>query len=166
MYKDYTLKARVSSQNLLEGELKKLNARFLGVDHQTDTYFQTSIGKLKLRQGTIENLITHYERTFDNGVEKTTVHRYDVNPTEAEVEKLKDSHKQIGTVIKERKIYFIDHLKIHLDKLQNGEEFIEIEAIDRHNEFSDEELKNQCMALKDKLGIRESEMVKTGYLTK
>ncbi|HEU5292508.1 MAG TPA: CYTH domain-containing protein, partial [Cyclobacteriaceae bacterium] len=133
-------------------------------DHQTDTYFQVDHGKLKLRQGTIENLITHYERTFENGAEKTQVFRYDVNPSQEEIEKLKSSHQQIGIVKKERKIYFINHIKIHLDKLPNGEEFIEMEAIDRLNQFSDEELKRQCLDLKDKLGINESEMVQTGYL--
>src|SRR5689334_5975370 len=129
MYKDYTIKARISSSDLLGGKLKKLNARFHGTDQQTDTYFETSVGKLKLREGTIENLITHYERTFDDGAEKTQVFRYDVNPSQDEIEKLKSSHRQIGVVKKERKIFFMDHIKVHLDKLPNGDEFIEIEAI-------------------------------------
>jgi adenylate cyclase class 2 len=164
MYKDYTIKARISSGSLLEEKLNKLNARFVGVDVQTDTYFETTNGKLKLREGTIENLITHYERTLDHGAEKTKVFRYDVNPTKTEIEDLKRSHRQIGIIQKERKIYFIEHIKVHLDKLPNGEEFIELEAIDRLNQFSDDELKGQCLDLKDKLNITESEVIQTGYL--
>ena len=164
MYKDYTIKAKVSSGKALEDKLRQLNSRFLGVDLQTDTYFEVENGKLKLREGTIENLITHYERTHDGDAEKTTVFRYDVNPTKTEIEKLKSAHRQIGIIKKERKIYLVDHIKIHIDKLPNGDEFIELEAIDRENQFSDEELKQQCLDLQHKLGISESELVQTGYL--
>ena len=164
MYKDYTIKARISSSSLIEDRLRKLNAEFIGVDSQTDTYFETTRGKLKLREGTIENLITHYKRSPENGAEKTSVYRYELNPSEEEIEKLKSSHSQIGVIKKERRIYLINHIKIHFDKMPNGDEFIEIEAIDRHNEFSNEELKQQCLDLKNKLGIHESEIVPTGYL--
>jgi len=164
MYKDYTIKAKVSSGHIMEKQLASLHARFIGIDFQTDTYFKIEKGKLKLRQGTIENLITHYERTHEGDAEKTNVYRYDVNPAIEEIEKLRDSHQQIGIVQKERKIYYVGIVKIHLDRLQNGEEFIELEAIDRLNQFSNEELKRKCLEVKEKLGIRESDLVQTGYL--
>ena len=163
MYKDYTIKARISSSDTLEEKLSNLNPNFIGIDQQTDTYFQVDYGKLKLRQGTIENLITHYERTHEGGAEKTRVYRYDLNPTPHEIQELKNSHQQIGVVQKQRKIYLVGNVKIHLDKLRDGEEFIELEAIDRDNKFSSEELKKQCLDIKNKLGIRESDQVQTGY---
>ncbi len=61
-YKDYTIKAPISNSEIIECVLKNIGALFIGTDHQTDLYFETPVGKLKLRQGTIENLITHYER--------------------------------------------------------------------------------------------------------
>lgn len=148
----------------MEDKLTLLKSRFLGVDVQTDTYFEVDRGKLKLRQGTIENLITHYERLHEGDAEKTSVYRYDINPTKEEIEKLKQTHLQIGIVKKERKIYFIDHVKVHIDRLPNGEEFIELEAIDRQNQFSNEELKRHCLDVKEKLGIHENDIIKTGYL--
>src|SRR5688572_33281194 len=117
MYKDYTIKARIASSESIELKLASLNAKFIGTDHQTDTYFQIDHGKLKLRQGTIENLITHYERTHEGDAEKTQVYRYDLNPSSEEIEKLKRSHQQIGVVQKHRKIYFLQNVKIHLDRL-------------------------------------------------
>lgn len=164
MYKDYTIKARITSGEMLEEKLANLNPEFIGIDHQTDTYFQVDQGKLKLRQGTIENLITHYERTPEGDAEKTQVYRYDLNPTAQEIQELINSYEQIGVVQKERKIFFIDNVKIHLDKLKDGEQFIELEAINRDNKFSSEELKEQCLDLKNKLGIRDSDQVQTGYL--
>ena len=164
MYKDYTIKARITSTQLMETKLAQLNSKFMGVDHQTDTYFRVEKGKLKHRQGTIENLITHYERTHEGDAEKTKVYRYDVNPSQEEIQKLKNTHQQIGIVQKQRKIYFVDNVKIHLDKTANGDEFIELEAIDRENQFTSEELKQQCLDIKNKLGIRDNDQVPTGYI--
>jgi adenylate cyclase, class 2 len=81
-YLDYTIKAKLDSTERVEILLKSLHATLVGLDIQTDTYFETSKGKLKLRQGTIENLITHYERIVEDGFERTIVYRYDVNPTD------------------------------------------------------------------------------------
>jgi adenylate cyclase class IV len=64
---------------------------------------------------------------------------------------------------KQRKIYRLDHIKIHLDKLPNDEEFIELEAIDPDDRFTEDELKTQCLELKSKLNIQDSDLLPTGY---
>ncbi|WP_197464093.1 CYTH domain-containing protein [Rufibacter sp. DG15C] len=143
-----------------------MEAKFVGLDRQVDTYFDTPQGKLKLRQGTIENLITHYERVVENGVERTIVYRYDQHPTEEEMEELRAKHRQIAVVLKNREIYTLANIKIHLDTLPNQQRFIEIEAMDLTNAFTKDELKDQCLAMKSKLGIQDEDLVKTGYLAK
>jgi adenylate cyclase class 2 len=163
-YKDFTLKAVVADFRSIEGDLQKMNAIFIGIDRQTDTYFQVSIGKLKLRQGTIENLITHYERKIENGMEKTTVYRYDVNPSSKQIADLLRDNAVIGVIKKERQIYVIDNIKIHLDTTPQMDRFIEIEAIDRNNVYSDDALRSQCLDVRKKLGIRDTDLIQTGYL--
>ena len=163
-YKDYTIKARVIDIETIERLLIQMNARFVGLDKQIDYYFETENGKLKYRQGTIENLITHYKREFRDGIERTTVYRYDKNPSPEQIARLKTEKKQIGMTEKERKIYWLDNIKIHLDQLPDGQCFIEIEAIDRENNFTDEELKRQCMQIKSRLHIHDNDLVKTGYM--
>lgn len=162
-YQDITLKARVVNAESLESKLIALGATFLGTDSQTDYYFKTDKGKLKYREGTIENLITHYERLIIDGVERTHVYRYDLNPGEEELKKLFEG-EQIGVTKKERKIFFIGHIKIHVDKLENNEQFIEIEVIDRENKWTFDHLKKECFDIQLKLGISDSELVPTGYL--
>jgi adenylate cyclase class IV len=161
-YKDFTLKALAPDFELLEDLLKNCGALFLGVDEQKDTYFQTDTGKLKLREGTIENLITHYERILEEGIERTVVYRYDVNPSAIEIENLITNYKTIGTVKKERSIYLLDIHKIQLDRLDQGD-FLEIESIDREEKFTTEELRKRCLELKEKLGIADADLVPTGY---
>jgi predicted adenylyl cyclase CyaB len=163
-YKDYTIKAIVTNFEPIENQLVSMNAHFVGLDEQTDYYFETARGKLKYRQGTIEKLITHYERQLKDGVERTTVYQYDKNPTPEQINKLRAEKKQIGVIVKKRKIYTVDNVKIHLDTLPNGDCYIEIEAIDGTNKFTEIELQSQCLAIKSKLLIPDSNLVATGYL--
>lgn len=164
-YKDFTIKAQVADFFGIESALQRLSPTFAGVDHQKDTYFKVPKGKLKLRQGTIENLITKYERMDVEGVEKTTVYQYDLNPTDEQISKLFREHEIIGIIEKERKIYFLGNIKIHLDKTLDDKIFIEIEAIDSDDSRSAEELRTQCLVMKEKLGILDSQLTKTGYLS-
>ncbi|MDL5049213.1 class IV adenylate cyclase [Oscillatoria amoena NRMC-F 0135] len=165
-YKDYTLKARLTNFSSIKHALTQLNAVFVGTDHQADYYFKVSKGKLKLRQGTIENVITHYERKSENGIEKTVVYRYDKNPSVEEIASLRKHASLIGKVEKERSIYFIENVKIHLDTMPDGQQFIEIEAIDTANRFTDEDLKAQCFGIKSKLGVKDEDLLTTGYFLK
>ena len=79
-YKDFNIKAIVTDRLTIERALVEMHATFVGVDKQKDTYFSVPKGKLKLREGTIENLITHYERVDEKGMERTIVYQYDLKP--------------------------------------------------------------------------------------
>lgn len=164
-YKDITLKARCGSHDFAEARLHSLAATFVGKDQQTDEYFYVDIGKLKWRHGNIENLITHYERRVEDGAERTIVYRYDVDPTQEMIEELFSQFKHIGVVKKVRKIYSLTPLKIHLDHLPDDTRFIEIEAIDRINQFTTEELRALCLSMKEELQIPDSDLIATGYFT-
>jgi len=163
-YKDYTLKAQLDDFQQIEQILKEINATFVGLDEQKDYYFETTRGKLKYRKGNIEHLITHYERKIEAGAERTIVYHYDTNPNQTQIESLFQENKQIGFVEKSRQIFLLDNIKIHLDTLPEGQKFIEIEAIDRSGAYSEQALKNQCIALKERLGIPDDKLMHTGYL--
>ena len=49
------IKALCSDHERIRCILLEKNADFIGMDHQVDTYFRTVSGRLKLREGTIEN---------------------------------------------------------------------------------------------------------------
>src|SRR3989344_5003835 len=59
--------------------LKKHNAKLKGIDHQIDTYFNVSKGRLKLREGKIENYLIYYERTDKEGPKESKVTLFEVN---------------------------------------------------------------------------------------
>ena len=163
-YKDFTLKACLKNRIIVEQKLLDLGAIFQGEDYQQDYYFRVSNGKLKYRKGTLGTLITHYERFSIDKIEKTTVYRYDVNPSEEEVQKLYDRFDLIGELHKIRSLYQMNNLTIHLDKLENGEEFIEVEAKDFEDLYSELELQNQCQQIFENIGISKDELLTTGYI--
>lgn len=164
-YKDCTLKAVLRNTSLIKKKLIALYAEFIGEDNQTDYYFECLPGKLKWRQGNIENLITHYERAQEGPIEQTRVYRYDLNPTKEQIEFLFVNYKNIGVVKKTRSIYILKNMKIHIDQLPTQKEFIEIEAIDRYEKFSSTELKEQCLQLLSRLQISTQDLIPTGYLS-
>ena len=163
-YQDVTLKARVSNVGQMGVQLADLGAMFIGEDQQHDTYFTCTVGKLKFRKGTLGTLITHYERIGMDSAEKTHVYRYDINPSEEEVQQLYAMHEVIGETHKIRKLYQLGNVSIHLDLLPSGENFIEVEAKDYAEEFSFVELQAQCQSLFEQLGINPVDVLQTGYL--
>ena len=56
------IKAKSNRQEEIRKILLDLKADFKGEDHQIDTYFNVNRGRLKLREGNIENNLIHYLR--------------------------------------------------------------------------------------------------------
>ena len=53
--KNFEFKAKIDEIEKYENKLLTLNPKFQGLDHQIDTYFNLQYGRLKLREGNIEN---------------------------------------------------------------------------------------------------------------
>ncbi|MCU0334732.1 MAG: class IV adenylate cyclase [Chitinophagaceae bacterium] len=110
-------------------------ADFKGTDHQTDTYFNVPDGRLKLRQGPIENALIHYQRSNDAAPKGSAVTMTVVPPNSDLKQVLAHALGVLVEVVKEREIYFIDNVKFHLDTVPGLGSFVEIEAIDLHGNF-------------------------------
>jgi predicted adenylyl cyclase CyaB len=160
---NYEFKARVSDPEKYENMLLALNPLFIGIDHQVDTYFNATTGRLKLREGNIENALIHYERDNIAGSKKSAVILYKHQPDTRLKQILV---KQLGVkaiVDKQRRIYFIGNVKFHFDTVVNLGTFIEVEAIDTQGEFTEEELKQQCNKFVEFFGLSQEDMVDRSY---
>jgi len=146
-------------------QLLKLGASYQGLDHQIDTYFKVDSGRLKLREGQIENTLIRYHRPEDTTIKQSSV-LFQTLPSET-VSGIKtilmDSNGIWKIVDKQRGIYFIDNVKFHIDKVQGLGEFIEIEAIDIDNRRTSSELKQQCAAFVKLLDLDTNSFIDKSY---
>ncbi len=76
MFQLFEFKARSNRNGKLEQKLSHLDARFVGEDHQKDTYFNIPFRRLKLCEGNIENDLIHYHRPDILGAKPSNVLLY------------------------------------------------------------------------------------------
>jgi len=157
------IKARSANPEKLRKILKESNARFIGTDHQVDTYFNVANGRLKLREGNIENSLIYYKRDDKPGPKKCNVKLYKSKPDSMLKGLLEDSLGVLAVVDKVREIYFIDNVKFHIDEVEGLGTFVEIEAIDKTGEFGQEKLLEQCNYYLELFGINENELIPVSY---
>lgn len=128
----------------LETLLLQHNPLFIGEDHQVDTYFNVAAGRLKLREGNIENALIHYEREDFAGAKSSHVLLYQHQPDKTLKEILIKTLGVKAVVDKKRKIYFINNVKFHFDTVEGLGTFVEVEAIDKDGLWGKEKLQQQC----------------------
>lgn len=144
MHINYEFKARCTDLKILEAKLKEQNPLFIGTDHQIDTYFNVRSGRLKLREGNIENSLIHYNRTDTAGAKQSDVTLYQHQP-DKNLKNLLSKALGVKVVVdKTRKIYFIGNVKFHFDEVNELGSFVEVEAIAKDGSIGIEKLKQQC----------------------
>ena len=139
------------------------NPLFIGEDHQIDTYFNVSTGRLKLREGNIENALIHYEREDFAGAKSSHVLLYQHQPNKTLKEILIKTLGVKTVVDKRRKIYFINNVKFHFDTVEGLGTFIEVEAIDKDGSIGKEKLQAQCDEYAALFYIDEEDFISVSY---
>ncbi|MFT5167702.1 MAG: adenylate cyclase class 2 [Saprospiraceae bacterium] len=157
------IKARCDNPAGIKSKLESQNARFAGIDHQIDTYFKANEGRLKLREGNIENTLIHYLRTDQAGPKQSLVELYHPEPNSTLKEVLTKAMGVLAIVDKHRAIYFVDNVKFHIDKVKGLGSFVEIEAIDTDGNIGEEKLLRQCNFYLELFGIDDGDLIERSY---
>jgi predicted adenylyl cyclase CyaB len=163
MHINYEFKASCNNLEALEMKLKELNPVFIGIDNQVDTYFNVPHGRLKLREGNIENSLIHYNRTNTADAKQSDVSLYQHQPDKNLKEVLSKALGIKTVVDKKRKIYFIDNVKFHFDEVNELGNFVEVEAIDKDGSLGIEILKEQCRYYIQLFGISGDQFIAGSY---
>jgi adenylate cyclase class 2 len=154
-------KARCGDHAAVREILKTKNARFVGEDHQVDTYFRVPQGRFKLREGDIENSLVFYSRLNQAGPKQSDVTMSAV-PAGSDVKAV--LAKALGVIVavdKRREIYFVENVKVHLDRVEGLGAFVEVEAIGKPSEVA--RLREQCEGFLREFGITDNELVEASY---
>ncbi len=160
---NFEFKAKTTELNNLENKLLALNPKFIGEDNQTDTYFNVARGRLKLREGNIENALIWYERENTANAKQSDILLYKHEPDESLKDILIKLHGIKVIVEKKRRIYFIDNVKIHFDTIPALGTFIEVEAIDKDGSLGIEILKEQANKYAHFFNFKSSDFIALSY---
>ncbi|HEY0679732.1 MAG TPA: class IV adenylate cyclase [Chitinophagaceae bacterium] len=157
------IKARTKSTEAIRQYLLDNGAVHHGTDEQTDTYFNISRGRLKLREGKVENNLIFYSRPDLPGIKQSDV---ELLSTERESNLKSVLTKALGVktcVKKIREIYYIGNIKFHLDTLEGLGSFVEIEASNQFQNYSSNELRHQCEHYLKEFNIETSDLINHSY---
>lgn len=158
------IKTRCRDLDEIRSILQELNAQHVGIDHQVDTYFKVPSGRLKLREGTIERALIFYKRPDQSGPKRSDVLLY---PTGKETDSLKQIltrvHGVLIVVDKQRDIWFVENVKVHLDEVAGLGQFLEIEAIDDDGSIGEDTLRDQCTRLMQRFHVRQEDLIDRSY---
>jgi len=161
--KNIEIKARTDRANQIRSILMEQNADSRGIDHQIDTYFRIPEGRMKLRQGDIENCLVYYERPNQAGPKRSDVFLAFPEDTDGVRDVLSKALGVLCVVRKHREILFIGNTKFHLDEVDELGSFVEIEVIDHDDGLPVNELEATCQRYMTALGIRTGDLITDSY---
>jgi predicted adenylyl cyclase CyaB len=157
------IKARTYNADRIRKYLFDHSAEFKGTDEQTDTYFNVSNGRLKLREGNIERNLIYYNRPNQEGPKLSDFQLFAVDDSNSLRSMLTAAIGVKVVVRKKREIYFIENVKFHLDTLEVLGNFIEIEASNKSHEISVDKLREQCSFYMKELDISDQYLINSSY---
>ena len=155
------IKARCGNPEIVRIALRNRHARCAGIDRQVDTYFRVPEGRLKLRQGRIENSLIAYRRPDQAGPKTSEVVLAAVANGDELRAVLERALGVLVSVDKQREIYYVDNVKFHIDQVEGLGGFVEIEACGNPGE--EVKLRAQCGEYMELFGIREEDLVEKSY---
>lgn len=158
------IKARTDHPERIEAILVAHHADYKGEDRQRDTYYKMTGGRLKLRQGNIENSLILYDRVEVEGLKKSEVVLQTLPDSGEALRQILDRALGSWVVVeKRRKIFYLDNVKFHIDSVEGLGAFVEIEACDQSGSKSEAELREQCDYYQALFGIKAEALIAKSY---
>lgn len=163
MMKNLELKVQLDEESL-RNLIVVLQPYYSEVISQTDTYFVTSEGRLKLREeeGKGAYMIRYLRPNLEQAKESDYLF-YPIDDVDLFLSIFKDVLQNEIQVKKERMLYFPKpHIRVHLDRVESLGDFLEIEII-LSKEVSLEIAKAEMQALQESLQLNNLNKINCGY---
>jgi predicted adenylyl cyclase CyaB len=158
---NFEFKARLNNEHRVRAALKRLDARFIGTDHQIDTYFRVPSGRLKVREGRLKNALIFYRRSNVRRARQASVEMVLLPRRNSLRAILARALGTLAVVDKRREIYFVKNVKIHLDRVRRLGKFLEVEAISSAGDVK--RIRSQARQFQKLFGITAKDIVAESY---
>jgi adenylate cyclase class 2 len=158
------IKARCADLRAAAARAERFGAQLLGVDEQTDIYFHTRSGRLKLRLSSLSGAqLVPYVRPDERGPKESVYELIPVAHGDKVERLLGELLGERSRVVKRRTIYLWRNVRIHLDDVERLGTFLELEAVfDREVASADAQRAN-VEALLTHLEIRDGDLLEVSY---
>ena len=158
------IKARARDFEKIRRRVQELSDTPVEVIPQEDTFFNTSQGRLKLRvlPGNNGQLI-YYTRPDQEGPKRSDYHISLTSDPENLKRVLELAYGIRGLVRKTRYLYLVGQTRVHLDKVENLGQFLELEVVMRDGQ-SDAEGQAVAEGLMTALGVKKSDLLEGAYM--
>jgi adenylate cyclase len=130
---------------------------------QEDVFFTVPRGRLKLRTQNGTSELIYYFRENASGPRESSYLCIPIPDAASARQMLALVHGQRGIIRKTRRLYIAGQTRIHLDRVENLGDFLELEVVLRDRQ-SVEEGAAIARGLMGRLGIREEHLVDRAYI--
>jgi predicted adenylyl cyclase CyaB len=158
------VKARVRDFAALSARAAGLSDTPVDVIPQVDTFFLIEKGRLKLRELARDRAqLIYYERPNRDGPKRSDYSLFETREPHALREILARALGVRGTVSKVRYLYIIGQTRVHLDKVTDLGDFMELEVVLKPGQ-TDEEGHRVAERLLEQLGVDQQDLMDAAYM--
>ena len=164
MAQNVEIKARLKDIDKTESIARRLSAGDGEVIKQEDIFFTCAAGRLKLRIFSPESgQLIFYRRPNSSGPKISEYYITETREPQALLQVLEKAHGLAGTVRKIRHLYLVGRTRIHIDRVENLGEFLELEVV-----LSDSEEisagEQEAQRLMTELAVAKEDLIECAYI--
>ena len=160
--KNLELKAKCGSFESVRQRLVYLKAEYRETVEQIDTYFNAPKGRVKLREIEVgKAYLVYYERPNGAASRFSTYQVWDI-PSPAAFKEIMSTVLGVKVIVeKQRELWLFGDTRIHLDRVMNLGEFVELETVIRNQTEREAWMEHQ--SVKEAIGIMEMDLIAESY---
>lgn len=164
MPRNVELKARVADPQILAERAARIADEGPWTIEQDDAFFACARGRLKLRDfGNGRGELIFYRRADLSGPGRSEYRITATDDPDGLRDLLGEALGLVGRVRKRRVLYRVGRTRIHLDRVEELGEFVELEVVLEEDEGEDDGVV-EARALMSALGIAEADLVDVAYV--
>lgn len=164
MPRNTEIKARISNLEALAARAADFADQGPVEIPQDDTFFHCDRGRLKLRAfSSTEGELIYYRRANVAGPKESFYVRTPTATPDSLREALTLAYGQAGRVRKQRTLFLAGRTRIHLDRVEDLGDFLELEVVLRDGEPAEAGVR-EAHALMARLGVEASQLVEGAYV--
>jgi predicted adenylyl cyclase CyaB len=164
MARNVEIKARIASVESLQARAAEIADSGPVEIEQDDTFFGCPAGRLKLRAFSAnEGELIFYRRADQEGPKESFYLRTPTSVPDSLRETLALAYGTVGRVRKRRTLFLVGRTRIHLDRVEQLGEFMELEVVLREGESADAGVV-EARDLMARLGVEASQLIDRAYV--